>query len=311
MIQNNAPKLLVVVATYNGLAWIDKCLQSVLSSTIFSDILVIDNASTDTTPDYIAEKYPTVHLFRSKINLGFGAANNIGLQHAIDNDYDYVYLLNQDAWVKENTFEKMVSTHLRHPEYGILSPIQLEANEQHFDFNFGAIISQWDKETRVCENLFFNRKKEIISVQRVMAAHWLISHKCLIDVGGFSPAFYHYGEDDNYADRTWHKGFKVGIVMDAIAIHDREKRVESQKKRTHMEFTQKVSDICGFKMSTKEVLWNYSYLVLLKFFFSSKEFFYSLKYYIIFLLNISKYRKVKKESLGTGAFLNLSKTRKI
>lgn len=296
-------RILTIIVTFNGMKWIDKCIHSVLSSSIKSDIFVIDNASSDNTPDYIAKNFPQVHLERSKKNLGFGAANNIGLQYALDNNYDYVYLLNQDAWIKDDTYKMIISIQKDNPKFGVLSPIQLEANEQHFDFNFGVIISQWNNETKVCENLFFNRKKSLIPVERVMAAHWLISRQCLIDVGGFSPAFFHYGEDDNYADRVWNKGYKIGIVSNATGIHDRENRITTTQKQHLLNFCSKISDISGFKMSAKEVFWNYSYEILKKFLFSREGFLQELRYYIKFSFNIPSYKKLKRLSLKSMAFL--------
>ena len=57
-----------------------------------------------------------------------------------------------------------------------------------------------------------------------MAAHWLVSRGALRKVGGFSPAFRQYGEDDNYIDRLhWH-GFSCGVVPAASAVHDRSGR---------------------------------------------------------------------------------------
>ena len=301
------PSLLTIIVTFNGMKWIEHCIQSVQSSSVHSDIFVIDNASTDATPDYIAEKYPAVHLYCSKKNLGFGAANNIGLQYAIDNNYDYVYLLNQDAWVKEDTFKKMISTHLKYPEYGILSPLQFQANEMHLDFNFGAIISKWDVETKVCEDLLMGEKKEVIPFPRIMAAHWLISRDCLINVGGFSPAFFHYGEDYNYADRAWHKHYKVGVVMDAIGIHDREIRKDSEEKKCLLEFCLKISDISGFKKSAKSVLLSYFCEILLNRFVSRKKIFCRLNYFKRFLLNVSEYKSIKRDSLKKCAFLKINK----
>ncbi|MBR2089668.1 MAG: glycosyltransferase family 2 protein [Fibrobacter sp.] len=298
-------KILTIIVTFNGMKWIDKCIQSVLSSTVHSDIFVIDNASTDKTSDYIAKTFTSVKLIRNKKNLGFGAANNIGLQYAIDNNYDYIYLLNQDAWVKEDTFEKMISTHQKHPEYGILSPLQFQANENHLDFNFGATLSKWDANTKVCEDLLMRQKKEVVPFPRIMAAHWLICRSCLINVGGFSPAFFHYGEDNNYADRAWHKGYKVGVVMNAIGIHDREIRVDSDEKKCLLEFCSKISDICGFKMSTKEILWNYTYEIVLCLLFSRKLLLRRFNYYIKFLLSIRKYQKAKQNSIKQGAFLKI------
>ena len=263
--------ILTIIVTYNGMKWIDKCIQSVLSSSTHSDIFIIDNASTDNTPDYIAANYPSVHLIRSQKNLGFGQANNIGLQYALDYNYDYVYLLNQDAWVKKDTFDIMISTQKKYPEYGVLSPIQLDGDESAFDFGFGEEISLWNKESKVCEDLFFNRAKEVVPFPMLMAAHWLISRKCLINVGGFSPAFYHYGEDNNYANRVWKKGYKLGVSMNATAIHDRKNRFESDEKKIYREFCKKIVQISCFDQSVKYVIWDYTYDVLLKIYISRKH----------------------------------------
>ena len=62
-----------------------------------------------------------------------------------------------------------------------------------------------------------------------MAAHWLISRQCFEKVGGFSPTFTQYGEDNNYIDRARFHGFKTGIVPRANAIHDRSKRQITKK----------------------------------------------------------------------------------
>lgn len=295
--------ILTIIVTYNGMKWIDKCIHSVLSSSIKSDIFVVDNASSDNTPDYIAANFPQVHLVKSKKNLGFGAANNIGLQHAIDNGYDYVYLLNQDAWVKEDSFETLISAQKRHPDYGILSPIQLDCSENHFDFGFGWELSQWNEQSKVCENLFFNRNVDVVPFSMIMAAHWLISRECLLNTGGFSPAFFHYGEDNNYAERAQQKGYKIGVVMKALGIHDRAGRIISDEKKIFFDYSLKIVEISNLNNSAKCILLNYTYDTLLKILFSRTHILCRLGFYFKFVFSVPKYIKIKKESAKTGAFL--------
>ena len=65
----------------------------------------------------------------------------------------------------------------------------------------------------------------------MMASHWMISRGCLQKVGGFSPAFIMYGEDDNYIDRArWH-GYLCGVVPAASAVHDRADRPSNKDQR--------------------------------------------------------------------------------
>jgi GT2 family glycosyltransferase len=86
---------------------------------------VVDNNSADDTVNFIKANYPEVTLLEQNKNLGFGKANNIGISLAMKNEADYVFLLNQDAWVQPDTIEKLVSAHQREPQFGILSPMHL------------------------------------------------------------------------------------------------------------------------------------------------------------------------------------------
>lgn len=228
--------ILVVIVTYNAMPWIEKSLNSCRASSVRVQVFIVDNGSTDGTQEYVIENYPEIVLYQSQKNLGFGRANNIGLQKALDESYDYVYLLNQDAWVFPDTLNNLINVHKKHPEYGVLSPMQLQANGLHFDEKFlhNVISTAQSGRERLEEGWYFNRLSEIYEVNFVMAAHWLISRKCIKTVGGFSPTFPHYGEDDNYLQRCRYWGMKVGIVPSAKAIHDRENRIDSEEKSQYI-----------------------------------------------------------------------------
>ena len=220
-------KILVIIVTYNGMKWLERCMGSVANSSVPLDAYIIDNGSTDGSQQFIAANYPQFIFYQSPTNSGFGAANNIGLKYAIENDYDYVYLLNQDAWIEPNTISTLVEQQKLNPEYGILSPLQTNAEKTKLDRNFAAFVS---KEMILFSDLILNSLASVYSVNFVMAAHWLISKECLRTVGFFSPIFYHYGEDDNYVHRAKYFKFQVGIVTDVVGVHDREFR-EMTKKR--------------------------------------------------------------------------------
>ena len=69
-------------------------------------------------------------------NLGFGRANNIGLKWALENDANFVFLNNQDAWVKPETIGGVISVSQSNPEYGILSPVHLNEAGDRLDHEF-------------------------------------------------------------------------------------------------------------------------------------------------------------------------------
>ncbi len=229
--------VLVIIVTYNPMKWVERCFNSLRQSNTPVDIFVVDNGSTDGGPDYIQKKFPEVIFYQSKENLGFGKANNIGLQYAYDKGYDYIYLLNQDAWIFNDTIEQLTNISKRHPEYGILSPFQIEGNLSNLDYNFiyDVICNKQSVNTAsIINDWYFCRKQDVYDVDFVMAAHWLITKKCLNIVGGFSPTFPHYGEDNNYADRVHYWKLKVGIVPSCKAVHDRGNREISNEKKLYL-----------------------------------------------------------------------------
>lgn len=218
-------RILTIIVTYDGMKWVDRCIGSLIRSKTPTDLFVIDNGSTDGTVAYIRKTFPDVVLHCAGDNLGFGKANNIGLKYAWDNGYEYVYLLNQDAWVMPETFSVLVDAMEQDRTLGILSPMQMTAGMDKPDPRF----ERWCPESALRDASMEDGAGKVYDVDFVMAAHWMISRECLDDVGGFSPAFAHYGEDDNYIHRAKAKGYKVAVHSGAKAVHDREMRPMTKK----------------------------------------------------------------------------------
>lgn len=286
------PKILVIVVTFNGLKWLDKCLGSLRLSTIAADTFIIDNCSSDNSVEYIKSHYPEAFLIESDHNLGFGKANNIGLKYAVDNNYDYVYLLNQDAWIESDTLEKLINISQLNTEFGILSPLQVNCNKSALDYNF----ANWCPK-KVVSDALCSKIKPLYEVDFIMAAHWLISRKALLTVGGFSPTFPHYGEDDNYLHRLHFHGLKVGIVTTSMGVHDREFRPFPKEKVNYMEYIQLLVELSKPTCSiSKRIL---KTIVRKSIGLPSPQ----IKYIYQIIKNLGAIKKNRKLSLKNEAFL--------
>lgn len=226
--------LYVIIVVYNGMRWLERCLNSVKSATVRAQIVIIDNGSTDGSADYIRANFSDVSLICSGKNLGFGKANNLGIEMALNNGAEYVYLLNQDAWVQPKTFETLIDLHRGDPDYGILSPMQVDASEIRLDKNFENLSAK--KSDCFLNDLLFGKLKPVYEIHFVMAAHWLVSRDCLLAVGGFSPVFPHYGEDDDFASRARFHHFKIGFCPFCLGVHDRENRPVPLSKEAYMAY---------------------------------------------------------------------------
>jgi GT2 family glycosyltransferase len=212
--------IFIIVATYNGEAWIRKCLDSLIGSTIAVKIIIIDNHSIDQTLNIINTYYnhPNIKLVKNSQNIGFGRANNIGLKLALQERADFIFLINQDAWIESNTIEKLVEIHKQNPEYGIISPIHLNREKTNFEAGFFSFIA--NKDRLLLDSLLTKKYLNVYQVDFVNAAIWCISKECLFRVGGFDPLFPHYGEDSDYVNRVIFHNFKIGICPHCFAVHD-------------------------------------------------------------------------------------------
>lgn len=235
-------KILVIIISYNFKPWIGRCLGSLSTSDYPVDVLVLDNGSQDNSLSYIRTHYPHVRLIDNQANLGFGKANNIGIQLALEEGYDAVFLMNQDAWVRENTIGILARLCLSHPEYGILSPVHLTASGKSIDPGFSSYC-------QVKEMSQLPVYQDIIPLTFINAAFWMIPTNVFRHVGGFSSLFYHYGEDKDFINRLSFHGYLVGYAPNVFGCHDREYRPVSEQKFLHTEYVYHLSEYANIHYS--------------------------------------------------------------
>lgn len=210
------PKIFVIIVTYKGKRWYDKCFGPLRASTLPVQTIVVDNSPGDEDAEYIKANYPEIHLIKTNENLGFGRANNLGMRYALDHGCDYVFLLNQDAWIEPDTIEKLVAVNEKHPEYGILSPMVLRPDEERIEMILGL---NYDNRPLI-NDLYFGHLADVYESNYVSACSWLLSRNTLETIGGFDPIFFHYEEDDNYLRRAIYHKFKIGVCPLTRMVHD-------------------------------------------------------------------------------------------
>jgi GT2 family glycosyltransferase len=221
-------KVYIIVVTYNGIQWIENCLNSIIKSSIKNDVVVVDNNSTDGTTDLIIEKFPNVHLIRCTKNLGFGKANNIGLKIALEQNADYVFLLNQDASIESNTIEGLIRIHLDNPQYWILAPIR-KTDNLHIENDVLSNIFSKGATNLISDLILGNPVSDIYTLSFIGAAGWLLPIACIRNIGGFDPLFFHYGEDNDYCERVLNHGYKIGLAVNYFITHYVGQRLDSKK----------------------------------------------------------------------------------
>lgn len=218
-------KIAIIIVTWNGMKWIEKCLNSIRESNYPSTVFLIDNNSPDETPDFVEKKFPEVRITRSNINLGFGKANNIGISQAINEEFDYIFLLNQDAYIEPNTIEELLKVAINN-DFGIISPVHMNGDGKKVDPYFQIVLS---KSNTFLDNSILHGTETLFESKFIPAAAWFIPIKTIEEIGGFDSLFFHYGEDDNYCQRCIYHNKKIVFTTNARIRHDRENTVGNIK----------------------------------------------------------------------------------
>jgi GT2 family glycosyltransferase len=304
----NNNTVVAVVVTYNGKKWLGKCIGSLAKSILPVHIIVVDNGSSDGSVEYLHTNFPSIEIIETGHNLGFGQANNIGFRRALELDADFVFLLNQDAWIYDNTIQQLVEIASNDNQWGILSPIHLNASGSDFDYKFKEYIQPPYCSDFVSDN-YFQRLKSVYQTSFVNAAAWLIPRHVIKRVGGFDPLFPHYGEDVDYIQRCINKKLFIGICTNVKVHHDSKVQLWSDimwnEKRMITIYLSEIKDINSsfrsnllifLKRRWDELTSNLIYRQIKLFLFRFK-----LIFKIVFQLR--KVTRARKLSQKEGAFL--------
>ena len=234
--------LSIIVVNYNVKEFILNMLASLQPAlkNISSEIIVVDNDSEDNSVEAIRKKHPEVILIENKKNLGFGTANNIGLEKSSGK---YILFLNPDTIVRQNTFSTMIDFFEKNPHAGlagckILNPdgsFQLPCRR-----GFPGPWTSFTKLTGLSSlfpksklfakyNLTYLDENETYEVDAVSGAFMMIRREVYEKIGGFDPIFFMYGEDLDLCYRTQKEGYKVYYVHSTEIIHY---KGESTKRST-------------------------------------------------------------------------------
>lgn len=208
----------IVVLNHNGGALVQNCLRSLFETRFSSfDVTVVDNASSDGSPDMIVERFPDVGLIRLPRNLGYAAANNIGIRMAAGR---YIVLLNSDTEVEPEWLDNLMKVAERTPRAAFLQPKILLLNNR-------AILNSAGNEIHiagfgVCRGIGTpdsGQYDKIDNIGYASGACVLISRDALEEIGLLDEIFFAYGEDKDWGWRAKMLGYRSIYVPTARVYH--------------------------------------------------------------------------------------------
>ncbi len=221
----------IVIVTWNGKRYAAECLDSLRTyiDDPAAEVIVVDNASTDGTPEMIRDSYPGVKLIRNDRNLGFATANNIGIRRSSG---EYVLLVNSDVVVYEGCIERLVEYMKQNPRVGLLGPRMLGADGKPYR-SYMAEFTLWRCFCRAMalDDLFPNSRffggylmpyfkmDRVTEVDVLNGWFWVTRREALNEVGLMDENLFMYGDDLDWSKRFREAGWKLIYFPGAESLH--------------------------------------------------------------------------------------------
>lgn len=212
------PLVSIILAPHNGMKHIPACLDSVLAQAYrHAEIIIVDNASTDGTPEYVKHNYPQVRLIRSEENLAYGRGNNLGASVAKG---DLLLFLNHDTEVTKDFLAELVRAMEKWPAIGVAQSKIFMASSPDLIDSAGAYLTRtgmWFHSGR--GELDGSADREPVDILGAAGACVVVRRDVFEALGGFDPDFVIYFDDADFSWRATLLGFRVVLVPRSVIYH--------------------------------------------------------------------------------------------
>jgi GT2 family glycosyltransferase len=218
------PSVSIIVVNWNGLEHLEPCLNSLISLDYPADrfeIIVVDNASTDGSIEFIKSRFPGVQLSLQSSNLGFAPAVNLG---AALSTSDAIALVNNDMRVDSAWLRELVSLYTPTNSVACVAGTILNWDATELDFGGGAVnFHGFGEQPGVGTPVADVHAQKMLddgSVQPFACGGAMLVHReTFVGLGGFDPKFFAYFEDVDFGLRLQVCGLRTVLAAKALSFH--------------------------------------------------------------------------------------------
>jgi GT2 family glycosyltransferase len=230
VIEEALPVLSIITVTWNGKRYVEECLLSLnQESRIPAEVIVIDNASTDGTPELVEHTFPRFTAIRNAQNLGFAKANNIGIRRSRGK---YLCLINSDVIVPPDCLTMLYCYMESNPDVAVVGPQMLGLDSAvrrstmrlpslRNSFCRAVAADRWPFVSRLVGGQMMSdfRHDHTADVEVLNGWFWMIRREAVEQVGFLDERFFMYGEDMDWCRRFLDAGWRLTFYHGAHAVH--------------------------------------------------------------------------------------------
>jgi GT2 family glycosyltransferase len=223
----------VVILSWNDKRYLEECLASLSQAPTSrsTEIIVVDNASTDGSPELVKAAFPAVKLIKNPENLGFSNGNNVGIRASAGK---YICLLNSDIKVLGGCLDTLADYMDHHPDIGMIGPKILNSDMTHQSScrRFPTLWNNWCEVSALArafpasrlfsgEHMFYFKGDRRAEVDVLVGCFWMVRRAAVDEFGLLDDGFFMFAEDLDWCKRCWRAGWRVVFLPAAQAIHYR------------------------------------------------------------------------------------------
>jgi hypothetical protein len=218
-------KFLIILLNYNN--WEDTldCISSLKNCNIDdSNILVIENCSSDESLEKLITNVPGVKIIRSEKNLGFTGGNNLGIKYACENKFDYAIVLNNDTIVEDkNAIEMLINEMDKNPDVTLGTGRIYYYQQKDMIWYDGGKLIKWrgmaihynySKSVNVVK-----LKDDLKEIDFISGCFMCIRLSDITKLGYMDENFFIYLDDIEYSARAVRKNLKLSYFPEVVIYH--------------------------------------------------------------------------------------------
>lgn len=208
----------VIIPTYNGWTTLKDCIKSIEKQSLPpTEIIVVDNKSSDGTPDKVSRYFKDIKLITLEKNTGVTGGRNAGIKSASKSS-NYLFFLDHDMVGNERMLEELVNVAETKPDIGIVTPKIYYWEDKQRIWSAGTAINLWTGQVifRGGKDLGYYGKTEEV---QVAPAAMLVKKEVVNKIKYFDERYFATYEDTDFCFRARKNGFKTFYAPKAIAFH--------------------------------------------------------------------------------------------
>lgn len=223
MVKNS--KVAIIIVNWKQYELTKSCLFS-LKKINYNDyqIILIDNESNLKELKIIKNLFDNIITFSNERNLGFTEANNIGIKHAIKNEFEYVLLINNDTEVEKNFMNPLLDSLEKNKNLGAVQPLILNFVNRKKVWNAGGFLNKFFGYSYVNKNTELIKK----NIDWITGCCFFIKVEVIKKIGLLDESFFAYYEDVDWSIKIKNTGFDLAFINSSVIYHHGSKSSQNE-----------------------------------------------------------------------------------